>query len=113
MAYLLELQRKYHPAKSYVEQLDKEMAILRVKPTDVIDPLKLPIDEALIQKVDDALEGGGKNVKTLQRALNVFDYADMTRIRKALAAAGVTKETENYQGTNATFIQLIVEDGQK
>jgi hypothetical protein len=100
------LQSEYRALKPKLDHITKELAALGFKPGDAVDDSRLPIDEALIDTVVEALKDGGKNVKSLQKALGIFDYVELTRKRKALSTAGITRETENYQGTNATFVEL-------
>ena len=108
-AHIDGLLRQHRTLKPKLEHVTKELATLGAKPDEEVDPARLPIDAKVIEQVQTALKDGGKNVKNLQKALGIFDYTEMTRKRKALVAAGVTHETENYQGTNATFVELAAE----
>jgi archaellum component FlaC len=107
--YINDLLKRERELKSQYEQVAKERTMLGIKPVEAITQDQLPIVAAVIEQVQTALKEKGLNVKSLQKALGIFDYAEMTRKRKALIAAGVTKETENHNGTNATFVELIVE----
>lgn len=100
-------QRQYRTLKIELERVTKHLTTLGVKPDVEIEPGQLPIDEAFIEKAHAVLKGGGMKVKDLQRELGIFDVSELNRKRKALVAAGVTRETENFNGTNATFVQWI------
>ena len=105
--YINDLLKKERELKSQYEQVAKERTMLGVKPVESLTQEQLPIDATVIVQVQTALKDNGLNVKSLQKALGIFDYAEMTRKRKALIAAGVTRETENHNGTNATFVELV------
>lgn len=100
-------QRQHRVLKLELERITKDLTTLGVKPEVDIEPGQLPIDEAFVEKAEAVLKKGGLKVKDLQRELGIFDVTELNRKRKALVAAGVTKETENFNGTNATFVQWI------
>jgi hypothetical protein len=102
-------QRQHRVLKLELERITKDLTTLGVKPDVDIEPGQLPINGDDIEKAQAVLKAGGKKVKDLQRELGIFDVAELNRKRKALVAAGITKETENFNGTNATFVQLVVE----
>jgi len=104
--HLEDLQNQHRTIEPKLEKIAKELSLFRIKPNSLFTFADLPLNEEQIATVVTALTGPGMNVKNLQRSLGIFDYGEMTRKRKALQAAGVTKETENYQGTNATWIEL-------
>ena len=102
-------QRKYRALKLELDRINKDLTTLGVKPDVDITPDQLPINATEIEQAHNALKDGGKNIKSFQKALGIFDQTELSRKRKALVAAGVTKETENYNNTNQTFVELIVE----
>ena len=104
-----KLHRAYTDAKSEAERIAKELSALGVRLTDPLKMYHSPLDDKFLKEVTDALKDGGKNVKQLQKALGIFDQSELTRKRKVLVAAGVIRETENYNGTNRTMIELVEE----
>ena len=103
-------QRQHRVLKLEYERVTKDLNALGVKPDVDIEPGQLPVDAPFIDKAVTVLTPGGKKVKDLQRELGIYDVAELNRKRKALVAAGVTRETENFNGTNATFVELIVQE---
>ena len=106
--HIQQLQEKHRVLKPQLEKTTKELAALGAKPDDPIDEVKLPIGAPFIKLTSGVLDDQGRNVKNFQKAMGVFDVAEFYRQRKALVAAGVTKETENYNG-NSTFVELTPE----
>ncbi len=107
--YVNNLLKNERELKSQHEQVAKERTMLGIKPVEAIEEGQLPIDADFIAKGQEVLKIGGKNIKGFQKALGIFDQTELTRKRKALVAAGVTRETENYNGTNQTFVELVVD----
>ena len=100
-------QAAFTEQKQKTDDMRKELALFKVSPDRLFAFADLPISMEQIEQAVEALRGSGLNVKKLQNALGVFDLTELTRVRKALVLAGVTRETENFQGTNATFIELM------
>ena len=92
---ILNLQELHRTLKPQLEKVTKDLAALGAKPDDPIEQVKLPIDAQDIEKVMAVLDDKPRSVKNFQVALGIFDLTDLGRKRKALIAAGVTKETSN------------------
>ena len=103
--HTMQLQEQHRTLKPQLEKVTKELTALGAKPDEPIDQVKLPIDDPFIEQVMTVLDDNGRNVKNFQIALGIFDLTELNRKRRALVAAGVTKETANYNG-NATFVEL-------
>ena len=93
--HIINLQEQHRTLKPHLEKVTKELAALGAKPDDPIEQVKMPIDAPLIEKVMAALDDKPRSVKNFQVALGIFDLTDLGRKRKALIAAGVTKENSN------------------
>jgi hypothetical protein len=111
-SYIEDLEKQHRTLKPQLDQITKTLSAFGFRLGDPLNLTRLPIDFDFVEKVIETLKPGGMNVKTLQRNLQIFDYQEMTRKRKALVAAGVIRETENYHGTNATFIELVEHEEQ-
>ena len=109
-SHIEDLQKQHRTLKPQLEQITKTLSSFSFRPGDPLNLTQLPIDGAFIERVKELLKGNGMNIKNLQKGLNIFDLTEMTRKRKALVAAKVTRETQNYQGTNATFVELVQDE---
>ena len=93
--HIIQLQEQHRTLKPQLEKVTKDLAALGAKPDEPIDQVKLPIDEPFIEQVMSVLDDTPHKVKKFQKALGIFDLTDLGRKRKALIAAGVTKEENN------------------
>ena len=93
--HIAGLQELHRSLKPQLDKVTKELAALGAKPDDPIEQVKLPIDAQDIEKVMAVLDDKPRSVKNFQVGLGIFDLTDLGRKRKALIAAGVTKENSN------------------
>ena len=103
------LKANHLTLKAEIDKIAKDLGGLGQKVGDPLNLIRPIIDEDLIEKAVEALKNGGLNVKAFQMALGIYDAMEAKRKRNALIAAGVTVETENFRGTNTTWIELTDE----
>lgn len=107
--HINDLLKKERELKTECEQVTKERTMLGIKAVEAITEDQVPVDAPFIQQVMEVLDDNGRIIKNFQRALGIFDITELNRKRKALLAAGVTREIENYNGSNSTQVLLTDE----
>ncbi len=101
-----ELETQHRGLKADLDAKTKDLKALGVTPGEAVSAEKLPINQESIEKALTALKGGKLKVKDFQRAMGFFDTQELSRVRKALVAAGVTVETGEG---SVVFIELTPE----
>jgi hypothetical protein len=104
-AFVESRRAEHHAVAERKAALEKELKQLS-KPGIALPFVAAAIDLDLFGKVLSLLSEKGTNVKGLGQSLGIFDAAQVSRLRKALVVGGVTRETENHQGSQSTWIEL-------
>ncbi len=101
-------EKECRTLKQSLDEKTKSLKALGGTPGKPVVLADLPINREMIEKTIEVLKPGRLKVKDFQRAMNFFDTQELSRVRKALIAAGVTGESAEG---SVVFITLTGEFG--
>lgn len=87
-----DIEKKHRTLKADLDASTKALRAFGITPGEPVVVHKLPVTQDTIHKALDVLKAGKLKVKDFQRGMQVFDTTELSRIRKALTAGGVTVE---------------------
>ena len=104
-------EKQHRSLKADLDARAKELKALGVTPGEPVSASKLPINRELIERAANSLKRGKQKVKEFQREMGFFDTGELSRVRKALIAAGVTVETAEGSVVLVSLSEEFAADG--